>query len=298
MYLQNMNRDDLQHIVNQLDQALHHHTQWHKELLRTIACRLLSDEHDEADEPHKQCRFGQWYYSKHPEVLDKHSGFIAIGEAHMQMHKLAKHMLEQLAINNKVNPVDYDFFANSLERLRFEIYSLKNELEGLLINRDPLTNAINRIHMLSMLREQQELVKRQYQPCCLVMVDLDHFKNVNDKYGHVVGDKVLATVAAYLIDHLRSYDKIFRYGGEEFLILLQQMDIIQASSLIERMREGVAALVMDDGNKQPIKITFSAGLAPLEANISIEDSINNADKALYMAKKMRNCTQVWPSEVH
>lgn len=82
---------------------------------------------------------------------------------------------------------EYDSFANLLERMRLEVFTLKRELEELLYKGDPLTGAIGRIDMLPILREQQDLAKRQNVSCCIAMMDFDHFKNVNEHYGHIVG---------------------------------------------------------------------------------------------------------------
>lgn len=298
MQLQNTDRDELQQILTQLDQALYNHQQWHNDLMRTLACRLPCNKHDIIPDAHRECRFGQWYYSNNTKNINDHPGFIAIGEAHQRMHQLIGHILIDLNTNNTVTPLDYDNFANSLERLRLEIYGLKNEIEILLYNRDPLTMAINRVTMLPMLREQQDLTKRQMQSCCIAMVDIDLFKVVNDQHGHLIGDKVLAALAHYLIEHLRPYDKIFRFGGEEFLVCIQQVGLTQAFEMMDRIREGVAATAFNVGLQDPLHITISCGVTLLDHSFTVEESIDHADKALYLAKSSgRNRTQTWGSQV-
>lgn len=298
MLLQNTDRNELQQILAQLDQALYNHQQWHNDLIRTLACRLPCDKHDTIPDAHKECRFGQWYYSTTLRTINDHPGFIAIGEAHQRMHQLASHVLIQLNTNNTITSLDYDNFANSLERLRLEIYALKNELEILLYNRDPLTMAINRVTMLPVLREQQDLARRQFQSCCIAMIDIDLFKKINDQHGHIVGDKVLATLAHYLIEHLRPYDKIFRYGGEEFLIFIQQVNLSQAFEMIDRMREEISSIPFNVGLPAPIHVSISSGVTTLDPNSTVEQSIDHADKALYLAKSSgRNRTQTWNSDM-
>lgn len=294
MLLQKIDRNELQYFLSQLDQALYNHNQWHNDIIRTIICRLPYDKHDVLPNSYEECRFGQWYYSNKVKSIIDHPGFIALGEAHKHMHQLVSGILLTLDANTFVTPLEYDNFANSLERLRLEIYALKNELEILLYNRDPLTLAINRVSMLPILREQQEITRRQFQSACIAMMDLDLFKKINDQYGHLVGDKILASLASYLMDHLRPFDKLFRYGGEEFLLFIQQVTVDQAYDLIDRLRKGIADFSFKIGLQDPIRITVSFGLTLLEPNLTVEQLIDRADKALFLAKAAgRNCTKKW-----
>lgn len=141
-----------------MDQAIYNHQQWYNTLVRTLVCRLQSDETDINLEACKKCRFGQWYYNHTPEKLRDHPGFIAIGTAHQHMHELTAGILNISNAGNTISPLEFDNFANALERLRLEIFTLRNELETLLYNRDPLTMTITRISMMPILREQQALV--------------------------------------------------------------------------------------------------------------------------------------------
>ena len=129
---------------------------------------------------------------------------------------------------------DYEAFAGSLANLRMQLQTLKRELEHVLGDLDPLTGAYNRISMLTWLREQQALVRRGILPCGVAMLDLDHFKSVNDHYGHPVGDQVLRHASAYLLEHLRPYDRLFRYGGEE-LLCTPDTDLYTCHALVDRL---------------------------------------------------------------
>lgn len=295
--LQIMSNEELQRISFELDQALYNHLQWHKNLIRTFACRSPCDKHDIIPKAHKECRFGQWYYGTTVQSIADQKGFIAIGEAHQQMHRFATNLLINLNENHPVSPMDYDHFSNALERLQLEIHALKNEIESKLNKRDPLTMTSNRVSMLPVLREQQELSKRELQTCCLAMLDIDFFKKVNDKHGHIVGDKVLAMLARYLMDNLRPYDKIFRYGGEEFLICIPHSNVLEANKMIDRLRAGIATIPFNVGLPKPLHITVSCGIALLDPNVAMEISIDNADSAMYLAKSNgRNRTEIKASK--
>lgn len=291
-------QNEIQSVLLQLDQAIYNHTQWHQSINRTLICRLPHDLRDEAMDAHQQCRFGQWYYGPAPESLRSYSGFIAIETEHKNMHQLAAKLLRLVASGETIPPLDYDSFVNTLERLRLQIYTLKHELEDALYNLDPLTGANNRNGMLTRLREQQELVKRHVQSSCIVMMDIDHFKAVNDNYGHIVGDMVLAASARNVMDHLRPYDKLFRYGGEEFLMCMQNTDITVAYEAVERIRLALASNRIEYGGKEPLLVTMSFGVVLLDPEVSVEQTIERADKAMYAAKIAgRNCTRTWDASM-
>jgi diguanylate cyclase (GGDEF)-like protein len=125
------------------------------------------------------------------------------------------------------------------------------------------------------------------------MVDIDFFKKLNDKHGHIVGDKALVLLARYLMDNLRPYDKIFRYGGEEFLICIPHSNVLEANEMIDRLRAGIAAMPFNVGLPNSIHMAVSCGIALLDPNTAIEVSIDNVDSAMYLAKSNgRNRTEI------
>lgn len=289
----NASPEELQAALQQLEQAIYNHDQWYKELNRALICRLPHDRRDVADDAHRQCRFGQWYYNLAPPKLHDNAAFAAMELEHERMHRLAARLLDT-SETKKVNlPHDYDEFSNALDRLRLQIYTFKREIEDALYNRDPLTGVESRIGMLTKLREQLELVKRRIQHCCIGIMDLDDFKAVNDTHGHVAGDRVLVAHARYVMEHVRTYDKVFRYGGEEFLICLPGTDLKAGYALMERLREGLATTAVDHGGKA-ILVTASFGVILLDPDASVEESIGRADRAMYAAKAAgRNCSRIW-----
>jgi diguanylate cyclase (GGDEF)-like protein len=299
MSLVTLNPEELPAILSQLDQAIYNHQQWFDALCRTLICRLPANRHDLSVEAHRECLLGQWYYNGGaPAKLHAHPGFIALGAEHEHMHRQATLLLEMARTGTTIDTANFDSFANSLQRVRLQILTLMREVEDLLRNADPLTGASNRTQMLSKLREQQELVKRGVHRCCVAMMDLDHFKGVNDTRGHLAGDRVLTAVAHYVIEHLRPYDRIFRFGGEEFLLCLLDSDLPRGQEMAERLRQGVAELSIDVGEGEPVRITASFGLTLLESGIPVEATIDHADKAMYAAKLAgRNQVRVWDASL-
>lgn len=294
MALKEVTRDELQAVIAQLKEALYSHQQWYGALIRTLVCKLPGNKYDLSPEAHTDCRFGQWYFGGAPEKMRSHPGFIALGEEHQRMHHLARLMLITADAGTPITPLDFDNFANALERLRLEIFALERELEDSLFNRDALTGAITRFGILPTLREQQELVKRHTQLCCIAMMDLDNFKSVNDRHGHAAGDKVLAESVQYLIKHLRPYDKVFRYGGEEFLLCMPYTELMPAQDRVKELNEGLVAMEINIGETEPVHVSASFGITLLDPEITVEKSIDRADKALYAAKAAgRNCVRIW-----
>ena len=152
-------------------------------------------------------------------------------------------------------------------------------------DRDGLTKIGNRRSFEERLSSEVARHGRYDQPLSLILVDLDHFKTVNDTYGHPVGDEVLRDMALLLGEGLRSSDYPARYGGEEFVVILPHTSSEQAALLAERLRQRVAERVFRTEGKVGLSITVSAGVASLAPGGSPQDLVYLADKALYEAKK-------------
>ena len=149
--------------------------------------------------------------------------------------------------------------------------------------KDPLTGAGNRIALNDGLKREMELARRHGYDLSLLMLDLDHFKAINDGFGHLVGDEVLKAVVEKIKECIRQTDICFRYGGEEFVVLLNNANIANARLISERIRMTVEAFCLPTDNG-PLRATISCGLAILHPNDDAHALMNKADKALYKAK--------------
>lgn len=152
-----------------------------------------------------------------------------------------------------------------------------------LATHDLLTGALNRHAILPMLEEQIHLVQRGRQACALALIDLDHFKRVNDGHGHLVGDQVLCRVVDTMNATLRPSDKLARYGGEEFLLLMPATTLEEALVVLERVRLAVAHQSWQD-LVADLPITLSAGITHVHARDRLDDVLARADTSLYQAK--------------
>ncbi len=150
-------------------------------------------------------------------------------------------------------------------------------------HKDPLTGIRNRAAFDETTKHEVELAQRHANPLSMIMLDIDHFKKFNDNYGHYVGDCVLKKIAQYINECIRGTDFLYRYGGEEFVVLLPNTDDKGAYRLAQRIRRkiGKAECECDD---QKIKLTISAGVSCLAAKENAHDLFIKADTALYAAK--------------
>lgn len=150
---------------------------------------------------------------------------------------------------------------------------------------DPLTRIMNRRGITVGLLDAMAQAERYRTPLTVAMADIDHFKEVNDTHGHEAGDRVLKDVAAILSDALRMPDKVGRYGGEEFLMILPHTSLTQGRKIADRIRASVSKWDFDLGAKKKIRLTISIGLCQFKSGEDLEQFLSHADKALYEAKK-------------
>lgn len=158
-----------------------------------------------------------------------------------------------------------------------------------LATKDVLTGFYNRRKYKEIIRIEIERVKRYNQPLSIIMFDIDHFKKINDKYGHSDGDYVLKTIAVIVRKNIRKIDYLFRWGGEEFLILSSETQLNNAHELAERIRKAIARYRF----KNIGKVTVSFGVTKFKKTDTQDRFIKRADDAMYKAKKKgRNRVEV------
>lgn len=171
--------------------------------------------------------------------------------------------------------------AHAIETARADNHRL-----AVLAQTDPLTQLVNRRALTVRLVTEMERVRRYNAPLAMLLLDLDHFKLINDTYGHLVGDDVLSGVATLLQRAGRSVDTVARYGGEEFIVVLPETGMQGAVAFAERLRERLATQGFPIAGGHEVHITASIGVAtyPAPQIESVEDLLRAADAALYRAK--------------
>lgn len=193
------------------------------------------------------------------------------------------------AIHNRVEETHEDIIASRLtmEHIQAEMHETRQWLQE-----DTLTGAQNRRGMDMTLAREIARAKRYKTALSMAMLDIDHFKRINDKYGHDAGDAMLVHLSTVIKSVLREADVLVRYGGEEFLVILPDSDIRGANYVLDRLKQVIQKSPMIYEGKK-IEATFSGGIAQLKSDENGHALIIRADKALYDAKQAgRNCVKV------
>jgi diguanylate cyclase (GGDEF)-like protein len=149
---------------------------------------------------------------------------------------------------------------------------------------DGLTGLLNRREIMESLKRELSRAAREKQPVSIIMADLDYFKRVNDQYGHLAGDEVLKEVARRLTAGVRAYDRVGRYGGEEFLVVLPGCDVVTAFTRADHLRGLISSKAIHAGSVAT-NITLSMGLAVADGSLDPDGLLNQADLGLYKAKQ-------------
>ena len=192
---------------------------------------------------------------------------------------------DQEKSHQKLN-LDLDKLKDQLQETEQESNRLREDLEAQKIRAqtDDLTKLPNRYSYSEHLTQEYNRWRRYRSALTLVVADIDHFKKINDTYGHAAGDLVLKQLAKYLQKELRESDFVARYGGEEFVILLPETTLVAATKAINKLRLSIKNLKVKSEDKN-IQFAMSFGLSEFEDDDTPKDVFERADKALYRAKE-------------
>jgi two-component system, cell cycle response regulator len=170
-------------------------------------------------------------------------------------------------------------------KLEEQLIKARRQMETLAMQ-DGLTGLMNRRAIEEHARNELTLAKRKERPLSIIMLDVDHFKDVNDQYGHSTGDQILRHMAETLTKNLRHYDRIGRWGGEEFVVILPDTEIIEAVAVADRMRIATAETQIPLENGESYAVKISLGVAYATGSYpSLEKLVDAADLAMYQAKQ-------------
>ena len=190
-------------------------------------------------------------------------------------------LLSSTGIVSHLCLIVYDVTDNAVHKLNLE---QANDELAILSQTDGLSQLFNRSHWESCLQAEYKRWTRSHHASCLVMIDIDNFKDINDSYGHLVGDVVIRHVSSLIRDHVRETDISGRYGGEEFTVLLADTHINNAQIFAERLRKEIENSIVKY-NDIEIKYTVSMGIAEVESTMkTYEKWVECADAAMYKAK--------------
>lgn len=246
--------------------------------------------------------FGLWLHHKAALIFDDTHELPEIDDA---LRRIDQSLFPQLALgsgsgNSSLQPTEIRRLIKAVtaevEQIRFLLGAMFERLTDLEIGRDPLTQVFNRRFMPTILKREIELNRRKGENFCLLMLDIDYFKRVNDQFGHDSGDRVLQTISGLLLNQVRASDFVFRYGGEEFLVVLAEVDDKQAANVAEKIRSRVEASKILLSDNRTISVTLSIGVAGFDGHPDYQRMVDRADKALYAAKQAGRNTVVVASD--
>jgi len=272
-------------ILVELDRAIFANQKWLHDFHRGLISKESIPGKYLQENSHLETPFGQWLYSGSHSLLATNAGVQAIETCYQQLHKEACKLARAHDTGREIAADGYDTFIQHLTEYQNQVTLFRDallEIKGIF---DPLTGLLGRQSLMMQLTKEQSLVSRGLHECAIVMMDIDHFKSVNDKHGHQSGDSALCYVAQCIRFNLRPYDSSFRYGGEEFLVCLPNTNRDNAFMVMDRLREEIAELPINLSNGKEINITISMGIAMMEADVPIEETLTKADACLYSAKE-------------
>jgi diguanylate cyclase (GGDEF)-like protein len=240
------------------------------------------------------CEFGVWLQNEGKLILSNNSQFKTLNSTHKKLHNYASRIQSQLATKGEV---EYLYILSMLQKCEYISVDIGIELSFIKSSEymekaqyDALTGVLNRHYLDEIYENEFKLSRVTEKKFCIAMCDLDHFKNINDTYGHSVGDSVLKAFTTFLKSHVRATDHIIRYGGEEFVIIFPSTSLENGVAFLERLKINLNALEVTSQDKI-IKITSSFGIIEIDPAkkdkyaFSIEDGLRRVDEKLYTAKE-------------
>ncbi len=291
--LSQRNHQRIQHIraISEKNLLAHYeaHLLWMQQLIAAVLAAKVEDL-PEAN-PHL-CDFGRWLHGEGQKILRDVSYRKALELMHVKLHEtscmIAAEMPEKnsrLRLYALIRRVEF----LSLD-LGSEIALINNMIIVTSYSKDPLTGLLTRRFMEKVLLNQLGIAQATETPFCVAMADLDHFKSVNDRYGHQVGDEVLKVFAKLFTQVLRRSDLVFRFGGEEFLVVLPSTGREQALKCLNEVRQRLSEHVFE-AEEGSFQVTCSFGLVEVDPLVDdffdrerVETLIREADHRLYQAK--------------
>jgi len=228
--------------------------------------------------------FARWYQSA-TQSLEQHQPAVErLVSLHDQLHTLARLVLMKTPDGRPVEPKDYENVLARYQELMQGLRRLERAFATAASGLDLLTGLRSRVGLQEDLAREHSRFLRTGKTFCVAVMDIDHFKKVNDTYGHDAGDRVLAAVADHISRGLRAFDDAYRVGGEEFLLCLKEADQAMGLMVLDRLRTGLEKKPVTLPDGKSITVTASFGMITSTKEIAPDKMTPRADQALYRAK--------------
>jgi diguanylate cyclase (GGDEF)-like protein len=271
--------------ITEFDAAIEAHMEWTRRILRCAVLHTTPGDDVLLPTAHNLCRFGRWFRlnREHFEEIDA-DAVLHIETVHQAMHDAIRSICTNVMTGKPGDSSDLEMFEHSQSELLTLLAKLKTLTLSNAVRHDPLTGLPLRHGIESDFTLCRNDARRNRTLLYVAMIDVDHFKSINDNYGHPVGDAVLRHLADTLKQSLRSNDPLYRYGGEEFLWLMRCESIEVAEQSARRIVSMVNTTPVMISDNISLSLTVTVGLAQVGEMDDITSAIKRADVALYKGK--------------
>jgi diguanylate cyclase len=272
--------------IAELDTAVEAHMNWTRRILRCAVLRTSPGEDVLSPLAHTLCRFGCWFMANraHFEALDAQAAQ-QVETVHQAMHDAIRSICADVLSGHSGQNANLDAFEQSQSELLGLLAQFKTLILSSAVRQDPLTGLPLRYGIENDFTLFQKDARRNRSLLYVVMIDVDHFKRVNDRYGHPVGDMVLRHLADTMKRNLRSNEPLYRFGGEEFLWLMQCNSVGETEQSAQRLLTAIRTTPIPIANGKSITLTVTLGLAQVGEQEQLSSAVKRADMALYEGKK-------------
>jgi diguanylate cyclase (GGDEF)-like protein len=271
--------------ITELDAAVDAHMSWTRRIVRCAVLRTTPGEDVLASQAHTLCSFGAWFMANrsHFEALDA-TATQRVEAVHRHMHDAIRSICSAVLADQPGQSGDLDSFEQSQSELIRLLARFKTLILSKAVRVDPLTELPLRYGIENDFKLYQKEARRNRSLLYVVIIDVDHFKPINDTYGHQVGDLVLRHLADTLKSTLRSDEPLYRYGGEEFLWLLKCKSVESAKQSARRLLSTVSSTPAPIADGEALSLTVTLGMAQAAEMEDLPNAIARADLALYEGK--------------
>jgi diguanylate cyclase (GGDEF)-like protein len=272
--------------ITELDAAVEAHMDWTRRVLRCAVLRVSPGADVLAPLAHTLCRFGRWFVSNkaHFEKLDVQKTR-RLEAVHQTMHDAIRAICEDVLAVRPGQGTHLEVFEQTQSELIHLLAEFKTQFVENVVLHDPLTGLPLRHGIENEFIQIQKYCKRNNTLFYLAMIDVDHFKRVNDRYGHPVGDITLRHLADTLKRIVRPNEPLYRFGGEEFLLLMQCQAPEGAAVAAQRFINAVRCVPVPIPQGEPLALTVTLGLACVGYDEAMASAVERADRALYEGKR-------------
>ncbi len=272
-------------VIAELDAAVEAHMNWTRRVLRCVALRTPPGEDVLDPQAHTLCRFGNWFTAqrKEFEALDAQAT-IRAEAIHQVMHDAIRAICSKTLAGHPIEDANLDAYEQSQTELLNLIARFKTLILSSAVRHDPLTGLPLRYGIERDLALYQKDSQRNHSLLYVAMIDIDHFKRINDNYGHPVGDMVLRHLAGTMKSCLRGNEPLYRFGGEEFLWIMHCKSVDEAEHSADRLLTTIRTTPVPIPDHPAVTLTVTLGLARVGEQEDLSSVIKRADAALYEGK--------------